>query len=141
FRQVDWAVDMKYVQDLEKALKLFEGFQEGGQVSPLQVMQVNSTLLNARNGVLKDIQDKTNALDQFKLQLGVPANLPLILDDTPARPVTRQMDRYYEVVTQMEAAAKRIDAQEVAPPEKLRAFLRQLYTNDPLVRGTPFQKK
>ena len=43
--------------DLEKALRLYEGFQEGGQVSPLQVDQVKSTLLNARNTVLKDMQD------------------------------------------------------------------------------------
>src|SRR5205823_4390624 len=48
YRQLDMAVDRKYVNDLEKALLLFEGFQEGGQVAPLQVDQVKSTLLQAR---------------------------------------------------------------------------------------------
>ncbi len=141
FREVDWAVDTKYVRDLEKALKLFEGFQEGGQVSPLQVMQVNSTLLNARNGVLKDVQDKTNALDQFKLQLGIPANLPLLLDDAPIRPITRQLDRYYSVLTEADAAARQVEPLQQLPAAKVRPALLRLYTTDPLVRGTEFQKK
>jgi hypothetical protein len=135
------AVDRKYVQDLEKALKLYEGLQEGGQVAPLQVDQVNSTLLQARNTVLKDIQDTTNAIDQFKIQLGIPANLPLVLDDTPARPITRQLDRYYDVLAQSDAAYKLMEQQDQTAPEKLRSVLLQIYTQDPLVLGTTFQKK
>jgi hypothetical protein len=141
FRQIDWAVDTKYVRDLEKALKLFEGFQEGGQVAPLQVAQVRSTLLNVQNTVLKDVQDKTNALDQFKLQLGIPANLPLILDDAPARPITRELDLYYEILAEADAAGKRLEAQQDLPANQLRAYLLRLFTTDPLVRGTAFRKK
>ena len=66
--KVTGRVDHQTAPDLEKALRLYEGFQEGGQVAPLQVDQVRSTLLNARNTVLKDMQDTANALDQFKLQ-------------------------------------------------------------------------
>jgi hypothetical protein len=140
YRELDLAVDQKYVRDLEKALKLFEGFQEGGQVAPLQVQTVNSTLLNARNAVLKDIQDTTNALDQFKLQLGIPTNLPLLLDDTPGRPVTRQLDRYYEVLSDSDAATRRLDQLDAQPPAKVRAALAAVFTTDPLARGTAFQK-
>ena len=135
------AADKKYVKDLEKALLLYEGLLEGGQVSPLQVDQVRSTLLSGRNAVLADTQFVINALDQFKLQLGIPANSPLVLDDTPARPITRQLDRYYEVLDQSEAAYKLAELQETLAPEKLRAFLVQLYTENPLVRGTAFLKK
>jgi hypothetical protein len=141
FRELDLAVDRKYVVDLEKALLLYEGFQEGGQVAPLQVDQVKSTLLGARNTVLKDTQDLTNALDQFKLQLGVPANMPLMLDDAPARPITRQLDRFYELLDQSDAAFKLLEEQEQLAPEKLRGFLLKLYTQAPLVRGLPFQEK
>src|SRR5205823_11874774 len=133
FRQFDQATDRKYVADLESALRLFEGFQEGGLVAPLQVDQVRSTLLNARNTVLKDVQDTTNALDQFKLQLGIPANLPLVLDDSPARPITAQLDRYYAVLSDADAAAKKVEQQDVLPAEKLRGYLSDLFTNDPLV--------
>src|SRR5207253_5099347 len=104
FRTIDLAVDRKYVADLERALRLYEGFQEGGQVAPLQVDQVRSTLLNARNTVLKDMQDMANAADQFKLQLGLPANVPLFVDDTLGRPITLQLDRYYAVLSESDAA-------------------------------------
>src|SRR5262249_27440747 len=134
-------VDQKYVRELRWTLRLYEGFQEGGQVSPLQVDQVRSTLLNAENAVLKDIQDMSNALDQFKLQLGVPVNMPLVLDDAPARGITSQLDRYYEILTESDAAYKAIERQSGIAPEKLRGVLGDLYANDPIVRGTTFRKK
>src|SRR5262249_6494102 len=81
-------------------------------------------------------QDVTNALDQFKQQLGVPVNLPLLLDDAPARPITRQLDRYYEVLADADAAGKLLDQQEDLPAAKLRPFLLRVLTTDPLVRGT-----
>ncbi|HWY86865.1 MAG TPA: TolC family protein, partial [Gemmataceae bacterium] len=141
YREVDMAVDRKYVQDLEKALLLYEGLLEGGQVSPLQVDQVRSTLLGGRNAVLSDNQFVVNALDQLKLQLGIPVNAPLILDDGPVRPITRQFDRYYEVMAQSDSAYKLAEQQELVPVEKLRPFLLGLYTENPLVRKTEFRKK
>ncbi len=141
YREVDMAADRKYVADLEKALRLYEGLLEGGQVSPLQVDQVRSTLLQGRNGVLTDIQFVNNALDQFKLQLGIPANTPLVLDDTPAQPITRQLDRYYEVLAESEAAYKLAEQQENLAPEKLRPFLMQLYTEDALVARHRFPQE
>jgi hypothetical protein len=141
FREVDMAADRKWVQDLEKALKIYEGYQEGGIFSPLQVDQVRSTLLQAKNTVLNDAQFYNNALDQFKLLLGVPVNMPLILDDSPARPITRQFDRYYAVIADSDAAYKLVETQDQLPPAKLREFLLNLYTTDPLVRGTEFRKQ
>lgn len=141
FREVDMAVDKKLVVDLKKALKILEGYQEGGMFSPLQVQQVNSTLLNAVNGVLTDQQFVVNALDQFKLVLGVPANLPLILDDAPARPITRQFDRYYAVIADAEAAYRAIEELDKLPADKMREALLSLYTTDKLVRGTKFRKE
>jgi hypothetical protein len=141
FREVDEAIDKRYLHDLENALKLFEGLQEGGIVAPIQVQQVTSTMLNARNTVASDTQFVMNALDQFKLVLGLPANLPLILDDSAARPITRVLDRYYEVLDSADAAAKLLERQENLAPEKVRPFLLEQYTTNPLVRGTEFRKK
>ena len=141
FRECDMAADKKLVQDLERALRILEGYQEGGLFSPLQVDQVRSTLKQAQNGVLTDYQFVTNALDQFKLVLGLPANTPLILDDTPARPMTRQFDRYYEVIDDADTAGKLVEKQETLAPEKLRGFLLDMFAKDPLVRGTEFVKK
>jgi Outer membrane efflux protein len=141
FRECDLAADKKLVAELEKALRIYEGYQEGGQFSPLQVDQVRSTLLNGRNAVLTDQQFVNNALDQFKLVLGMPANTPLILDDELARPITAQYDRYYALIDESSAASKLIQKQEDAPPAQMRAFLNKLFTSDPLVRGTDFKKR
>jgi hypothetical protein len=141
FRECDMAADKKWVYDLEKAVRLFEGLQEGGQVSPLQVDQVRSTLLQAKNAVLVDQQNVTNAVDQFKLLMGIPTNLPLILDDTESREITRQFDRYYFVIQDSDAAYKLIERQEQLPPDKVRSFLLETYTRDQLVQGTQFRRK
>ncbi|MSQ93105.1 MAG: hypothetical protein EXR98_00960 [Gemmataceae bacterium] len=144
YRECDMASDKKFVHDLERALRILEGFQEGGMYSPLQVDQVRSTLLQAQNTVMTDKQLSTNSLDQFKLALGLPANLPLILDDTPARPVTRQLDRYYQIIDEADAAFKLVEKQDQLPAEKMRDFLLQAYTDgklNPLVQGTEFAKK
>jgi hypothetical protein len=141
FRELDMTMDKKLVADLEKAVELFEGLQEGGQVSPLQVDQARGRLLTGRNTVLSDIQNVNNAMDQFKLQLGLPTNIPLLLDDTPARPITRQFERYYEVLLQADTAFKLVDKQSQLPPEKMRAFLLEVFSKDPLVQGTEFRNK
>jgi hypothetical protein len=141
FRECDLAADQKLVKDLERALQIYEGYQEGGQFSPLQVDQVRSQLLNARNTVLSDKQFVDNALDQFKQVLGVPVNLPLVLDDSPVREITHQYDRYYEVLADADAAYQLVDKQEQLPAQQLRGFLRQTFARDHLVRGTEFQKK
>jgi hypothetical protein len=148
FREVDMAADKKLVHDLQQALRLYEGYEEGGQFSKLQVLQVQSTLLTAQNTVLGDQQFVTNALDQFKLSLGLPANIPLILDDAPARPITTQYDRYYQVITDSDEVTKRIEGDrprripglESVAPAKLRAALREVVTTSRLVRGTEFLK-
>src|SRR5262249_30231053 len=77
----------------------------------------------------------------FKLQLGIPINLPLVLDDSLARPITSQYDRYYKVLADADAANKLIEKQRDLPPAQLRPFLRRIFTEDPLVRGTEFRTK
>ena len=135
------AIDKKLVQDLEKALLIYEGYQEGGQFSPLQVDQVRSQLLSARNTVLTDEQFVNNALDQFKQVLGVPVNMPLILDDSQARSITRQLDRYYEVLAEADVVYKLVDKQDQLAPDKLRGEFLKITATEPLFRGTAFQKK
>jgi hypothetical protein len=141
YRECDMAADKKLAKDLGRALQILEGYQEGGLYSPLQVDTVRSTYWQAVNAVLQDKQFVTNALDQFKLVLGMPANMPLILDDTVARPITRQLDRYYAVIDDSDAAGKLLEQQEKLSPEKLRAFLMETFTAHALVRQTDFQKK
>ena len=147
YRQCDLATDQKLAYDLQEAYKIIEAYQEGGFYSPLQVDQVKSTMLQAQNTVLQDKQFVANGLDQFKVLLGLPANMPLVLDDTPARPITQQLDNYYEVIASSSNASRSVEKkekQELLSAQALRAFLLRTFADDktnPLVRGTEFQQK
>src|SRR5262249_49212582 len=90
------------LQDLGEILKLFRAFAEpeGGDLSQLQVDQAEQQLLQERSTLLRNEFDYRESLDQFKLQLGLPTDLPLELDDTPIRPITRQLQRYESVFKQ-----------------------------------------
>ena len=90
------------VAALESTLALFRALQEGGDVSQLQVDQVELDLLNSRANVLQFTQQLRDALDRFKQQLGVPTPVPIKLDDTDLRPLKDQQQRFLEIVNQFE---------------------------------------
>lgn len=143
----------KNVASLERLLRIYQAFREGGQQSDLQVGQVEVQLLNSRAQLIGSstggaaggggggIRGLLNALDNYKLQLGLPITVPLELDDGPLRPIRQQLGRFEEVyaqVQQVEAAAARYDP--AAPVAQFRARWRELLTASPLVKGTPFAK-
>ncbi|MFM8274971.1 MAG: TolC family protein [Gemmata sp.] len=148
----------KNVAALERLLRLYQAFREGGGVSDLQVGQVEVQLLGSRSQLLGPaggngqassgagiggggIRGLFDSLDSFKLQLGLPMTVPLELDDTPLRPIRVQLGRFEEVyaqVQQVEAAASRFDPAE--QPAQVRARARALLTESPLARGTQFAR-
>jgi hypothetical protein len=127
------------VAQLESILTLYKGYEEGGDVSKLQVDQVELDLLNGRATVLQRTQELRDALDRFKLQLGVPPSVPIELDDSPLKPLVAQQTRFLEIVRQYEAMrelANRTDWPK--EPEKLRGRLRQTIAEAPLTTKTRF---
>lgn len=130
------------VAELERIRRLYLALLEGGDVSQLQVDQVELNLLNSRANVLQQTQLLRDALDRFKLQLGVPTSLPLELDDRPFRPLVEQQGRFLEVVTQFEAIRDLANRNEWSlAPDQLRARLHQLADEAPLVAGTRFREQ
>ncbi len=135
------ANERKNVTALEQFLRLYQNLKEGGQVSDLQVSQVEQTLLNSRILVLNDTRTLIDNFDFFKLQLGIPTTVPLELDDTPLRPVRKQLHRFEELyaqVAELQRLAGRYDPTE--PPAAYRARWGQLLTESSLARGTTFAK-
>ncbi len=141
----------KNVASLERLLRLYQAFREGGQQSDLQVGQVEVQLLNSRTQLLGQvsvgggggggIRGFMAALDNYKLQLGLPVTVPLELDDGPLRPIRQQLARFEEVyaqVQQVEVAAAKFDPAD--PLAQFRARWRAQLTDSPLARGTPFAK-
>jgi hypothetical protein len=142
----------KNVAALEELLNTYRAYREGGQLAPLQVDQVEVQLLNSRGALLgsatggggtggSGVRGFLDALDNFKLQLGLPVTVPLELNDTPLRPIRLQLGRLEAVSADaraLEAAAERFDRS--TPPGQFRAGWRALLTNSPLMRGTAFAK-
>lgn len=130
------------ITKLEEILKLFKAFEEGGEISPLQVDRVEQQLLQSRSSAYFREQDYRDDLDRFKLQLGVPVNLPLELDDTPVATQRSQL-RHFERILQEydqvreEAASLYFDPQ----PDALRKGLLRLGTSSKLAVGTDFRMR
>src|SRR5207249_10451887 len=91
FAQID--IDKNNIANLQNFLKRFDALEEGGDVSKLQVWTVEQQLLRGQSQLVMDEQQYFNAIDQFKLQLGLPTDLPLELDDAPLRPILQQYTR------------------------------------------------
>lgn len=140
----------KNVASLEELLRLYQAFREGGQQSDLQVMQVESQLLSSRGQLLgssnsggggSGIRGYLDALDNFKLQLGLPLTVGLELDKSPLGPIYQQLGRFEEVyrdVRLVEEEARKFDPAE--PVDKFRERWRTLLSQSALVKGTDFSK-
>jgi hypothetical protein len=134
------AIDDENIAALERFIKLFQALKEGGDLSQLQVDQVEQQLLQGRSTKLTDEQDYGNAIDQFKIQLGLPTALPLKLDDAQLRPMTQQFRRYEQLFRQFDEATQSTAELGGVAAGQLRAELRRLVQDAALTRDTQFQK-
>jgi hypothetical protein len=136
------ALDEANIANLQGFLALFEGFKEGGDVSQLQVDQVEQQLLQGRSTLLTDRQQYLDVIDRFKLQLGLPVNIPLELEDSPLKALNDQFQRYDQLFRDFDEVIRRaaaLGAGDVVPAKQLRERLRRLAATARLVRGTRFQ--
>jgi outer membrane protein TolC len=133
-------VDEYNIQKLEEYLQLARAMEEGGDISRLQVDQFEQQLLGRRSTLLGDQLQYLNSLDQFKLQLGLPTDLPIELEDSPFRPLNLQFRQYENLFNEYDAASVAPErfgtAEQVA---QVRPELRRLLTNSPLTRATQFR--
>jgi len=135
-------VDEYNIDKLEGFLKLSKAMEEGGDVSELQVQQFEQSLLRGRTALLTDQQQYLLSLDQFKLQLGLPIDLPIELDDTPFRPLNQQFQRYENLFREYIAASNEplsFGTPEMVP--QVRSALRRILTASTFVRGTRFRTR
>jgi outer membrane protein TolC len=140
YAQID--IDKNNIANLQGFLKRFEALEEGGDISKLQVWTVEQQLLLGQTQLLTDEQQYYNAIDQFKLQLGVPTDLPLELDNAPLRPILQQYTRYEEVFQQLDAATEEATAlQKEEDVSKVRGTLLRIFTSAALSRSTRFREQ
>lgn len=114
-------------------LALYREYQGRGDVSELQVGQVEQQILSSQNRLLIAQQNLTNGLDQFKLQLGLPTRLPLDLDDGPTRPIRDMLGEFSKARADFEALRNEADQYR----QKFRVPL--LFLAGPAAGTTPFE--
>lgn len=123
-------------------LRLFQNLEEGGIVTKLQVGRIEQQLLSSRALVLQRTQEYLDNIDNFKLQLGLPATVPLELDETPLRPIRQHLkavERVYGQLRDLEGEAGKLDPD--APAGTFREGWLKLLTESPIARGTKLSKE
>ena len=71
---------------LEQNLRAHEALAEAGLVSPLQVDQVFQQYQSGRLALIRAENNLQNSLDAYKIQLGLPPELPVELNDQQLEP-------------------------------------------------------
>ncbi len=71
---------------LEQNLRAHEALADAGLVSPLQVDQVFQSYQAGRLSLIRANNSLENALDAYKIQLGLPPEVDVALDDTQLEP-------------------------------------------------------
>ena len=92
---------LQNVENTRKTVAAFEqllsGFVEMGQgggsgVSQLDVDQIDSSLQGQRGSLIAQLNSYRNFLDQYKIQLGLPPDVPLVLDRSATKPFRDTFD-------------------------------------------------
>lgn len=150
---------------LRTAEEQFRNLYRAQLVDQAQFNQVRQQRLGSETTVFQRTADYGNAIDRFKLQMGVPTDLPLEVDDTPLKPMLRQVEAYEEVYgfrdpnreTPLQRSGREMRelliARGLAPREgqtmaaeqldsaTLRRRLRELVRTAEVLRGTPFPEE
>lgn len=80
--------DLKNLRAFEQLKKVYEELVQGESsgLSQLQVDQIDSQVQNARRQLVTDRTAYRGALDAFKIQLGMPPDVPIMLDRSLTKP-------------------------------------------------------
>ncbi len=133
----------KIVVELERELRRFQNLAGGySGISELQVNQVEQVYREAQSTVLQSRVSYANALDQFKLQLGLPTELPLRLDPGPLEPLRRQLEQLDQAINGYTALVNRIRELEPRPEaaQILRREIEAALFHSDYVQGTQLQR-
>lgn len=131
-------VERANVDSLSRLFRFFQAFAEGGGYSQLQVDQVEQQLNDARVTLLARQLTYQDNLDQFKIQLGVPTDLPLELDFNPLRDMKEQILRLQELEESYRQTVMALEKEQNNPQgqQQIRAIINRLIRESPLTDGT-----
>lgn len=135
-------IDQENIDTLSGILMRYRGLLDGDVVGPLQVQSVEQQLITGRTTLLSDQQQYLQALDTFKIEVGIPMQLSIELDDSVLLPLIKQFKRSRDIIEHEQTAVA--DATKLMAPDKtpqIRAELMRLFEQSRLSKGTPFASK
>lgn len=109
------------LEALEQNLRAHEALAEAGLVSPLQVDQVFQSYQAGRLRLIRANNALDNALDAYKIQLGLPPELAVELDDSQLEPfelTSPEVERLDERFNELLSSFRQLD--ELPGPGQLR---------------------
>lgn len=139
-RKLNIELQQRNVDDLKDLLVFYREFAKGGGLSPLQVDQVEQQLLDAETALLAQKVTYLDSIEQFKLQLGVPTDVPLEPDVNVLKDLREQLFRFQKLeldARKMGEAFSKLQLKEDGTGSLRRAMLELVNTN-PLTAGTQF---
>ncbi len=142
-RKLGIEIQQRNVNDLEELLVFYREFAKGGGLSPLQVDQVEQQLLDARTTVLAQQITYLDSIEQFKIQLGLPTDLPLELDLNVLEDLREQLFRFQKLelnARKIGEAFTKLESHEDGTGI-LRKELLELIKSAPLTEGTSFAQE
>jgi hypothetical protein len=141
-QKVQQVIARKNVNSFEYFLKLFQIYEQGGIVNPVQVGQIEQQLLSAIESQLSNWVQYRQVLDLFRIQLGLPTTLPVELDDGPIQPMYNLISEYEDNSVAYGYAINEIGKfDKFDEADKVRERLRKVMAESDLVRGLEFQEK
>jgi hypothetical protein len=131
----------KNIQALQRFLRIFEVWLEGGLINLVQKGLVEQRLLSSYESVLGSQLSYRVSLDQLKQQLGLPLTVPIDVAPGPLQPMINIVEAYEKLSINHMRVITAIDQYSESTEAKLiRARLRRLLERTPLLRGTRAQQ-
>jgi hypothetical protein len=131
----------KNIQALQRFLRIFDVWLEGGLINQVQRGQIEQRLLGSYESILGQQVSFRVSLDQLKQQLGLPMTVPLDIAPGPLQPMINIIEGYEKLYINHQRVITNLDSYGRSTEAKqLRARLRRLLERATLLRGTKSQE-
>ncbi len=149
-QQARYFIQLANQQALNDLFTRYQAYSDSNVVAPLEVGQVEQSLRNADASVIQADATYQNNLDQFKIQLGLPTELPLLLEEPPGlKQLREKIDRVEAVVQGYRTGVFQIDqlgiqeslGKRAIGQKELRESIETIFATSPLLKGTPLQQR
>lgn len=98
------------------------------EASPLDIAQLESSLADSRGDLIRDIRPFQDRVDQYKVQLGLPPDIEVNLDDSLLKPFEFTDPSLIDVGDRIQVFGRELRRIELpAEPERLQKYLMDLY--------------